>query len=57
MQNVPKTRGIEDSDQKKTFLKRKIGEPSAKKSNTTAKKNYKYYADNFSKEGSISKLR
>ena len=53
-----KSRAIDDSDAKKAYLKKKAGEPSAKKiSNTTAKKSYKYYADNFSKEGSLTKVK
>ena len=41
--------GIEDSV-KKTFLKRKLPERSTAKkgAQTTAKKNYRYYVDNFS---------
>lgn len=48
-----KNHALEGSDTKKTFLKRKSVEPSAKKgAQTTAKKSYKYYVDNFTKEGS-----
>ena len=45
---------FEGSDSKKTFLKRKTENLSAKKGpNTTAKKSYKYYVDNFAKDGKV----
>jgi hypothetical protein len=44
---------IENSDMKKSFLKRKI-DSTAKKVNSTTKKSYKYYVDNFHGRESIS---
>lgn len=40
---------------KKSFLKRKV-DSTAKKVNSTAKKSYKYYVDNFTKEPISKKL-
>ena len=37
----------ENSDMKKSFLKRKVDSTAKKLTNSTAKKNYKYYVDNF----------
>ena len=41
---------IEGSDMKKSFLKRKVDSTAKKVRNSTAKKSYKYYVDNFQKD-------
>ena len=40
----------------KSFLKRKIDSTAKKVKNSTAKKSYKYYVDNFQKEPISKKL-
>lgn len=50
---------IEGSDMKKSFLKRKVESTAKKLNNSTAKKSYKYYVDNFQRDGpgpSVKKL-
>ena len=47
----PKNKQTTDgSDKKKNFLKRKNLNSTAKKALSSAKKNYKYYADNFQRD-------
>jgi hypothetical protein len=47
---------IEGSEMKKSFLKRKVESTAKKVNNSTAKKSYKYYVDNFLHEGSEKKM-
>ena len=45
---------IEGSEMKKSFLKRKVESTAKKVNNSTHKKSYKYYVDNFQQEGPTS---
>lgn len=43
-------------ESKKSFLKRKsVGDKDSKRVNTTAKKSYRYYVDNFQKDSARAK--